>query len=82
MTPSTESCFVFFFDFVDFFLGECFERGAKQFSSFGQHDGFGAIEELSDGSVFGLAFHVSIEGEGVLNDEGFGFGLRSESGRG
>jgi hypothetical protein len=22
-----------------------------------------------------VAFHVSIEGEGMLNDEGFGFGL-------
>ena len=36
----------------------------------------------SIGSVFCIAFHVSVKGEGVLDDECFGFGLRSESGRG
>ena len=38
------------------------------------------IEESSEGGVLGIAFHVSIEDEGVLNDEGFISGLRSKSG--
>ena len=61
-------------------MGERFERGPKQFSSFVKHNGFGAIEELSEGCILGIAFHVSIEGEGVLNDEGFGFGVRAAEG--
>ena len=38
------------------------------------------MEKFAEGGVLGVLFHVSIEGESVLDDEGFGFGLGCESG--
>jgi len=75
-----ESRFVLFFGVVDFFLGERLQRGLDEFSSFGDGDGFGAVEKLTDGCILCVSFHVSIEGEGILDDESFGFGLRSNDG--
>ena len=54
---------------VDLFLEKCFHRLANEFSSLLNGEGFGVIEDLSVGGVFGGNFEVIEVGGGVFKEQ-------------